>query len=169
MVAKLLEHASVRLLKHIVRCYLRLSEHPKYVTTICIFFISLFSFFFLFLLVRAREALRLCLPEALTDQSFGEVIKTEEAVQRWLASLLKNLSDKSNATLGSSGTSTASVTSVTSATNTVTISANGTNSSTNVTSPTSQQPAILKPNAPQNPFSAQGTWQNIPTSNNPTS
>jgi hypothetical protein len=78
MVAKLLEHSSVRLLKHIVRCYLRMSEHP-----------------------RAREALRLCLPEALTDQSFGDVIRSEEAVQRWLAHLLKNLSDKS-------GTSTTS-------------------------------------------------------------
>mmetsp|Transcript_16630 Transcript_16630/g.25028 ORF Transcript_16630/g.25028 Transcript_16630/m.25028 type:complete len:335 (-) Transcript_16630:145-1149(-) len=74
MVTKLLEHPSVRLLKHIVRCYLRLSEHP-----------------------RAREALRQCLPEALTDQSFGDVIRSEEAVQRWLAHLLKNLSDKSGA------------------------------------------------------------------------
>mmetsp|Transcript_23857 Transcript_23857/g.34995 ORF Transcript_23857/g.34995 Transcript_23857/m.34995 type:complete len:322 (+) Transcript_23857:119-1084(+) len=72
MVTKLLEHSSVRLLKHIVRCYLRLSEHP-----------------------RAREALRQCLPEALTDQSFGEVIRSEEAVQRWLTHLLKNLSDTS--------------------------------------------------------------------------
>mmetsp|Transcript_10565 Transcript_10565/g.17364 ORF Transcript_10565/g.17364 Transcript_10565/m.17364 type:complete len:311 (-) Transcript_10565:351-1283(-) len=73
MVAKLLEGPSVRLLKHIVRCYLRLSEHP-----------------------RAREALRQCLPEALTDMSFGNVIRTEDTVQRWLAHLLKNLSDKSS-------------------------------------------------------------------------
>jgi CCR4-NOT transcription complex subunit 9 len=29
MVTKLLETPSVRLLKHIVRCYLRLSEHPR--------------------------------------------------------------------------------------------------------------------------------------------
>jgi CCR4-NOT transcription complex subunit 9 len=29
MVAKLLEGPSVRLLKHIVRCYLRLSENPR--------------------------------------------------------------------------------------------------------------------------------------------
>lgn len=42
----------------------------------------------------AREALRQCLPEALTDMSFGAVIRTEEAVQRWLAHLLKNLADK---------------------------------------------------------------------------
>lgn len=30
MVSKLLENPSVRLLKHIVRCYLRLSEHPRW-------------------------------------------------------------------------------------------------------------------------------------------
>jgi CCR4-NOT transcription complex subunit 9 len=30
MVTKLLETPSVRLLKHIVRCYLRLSEHARY-------------------------------------------------------------------------------------------------------------------------------------------
>lgn len=30
MVAKLQETPSVRLLKHIVRCYLRLSEHQRY-------------------------------------------------------------------------------------------------------------------------------------------
>lgn len=29
MVSKLLENPSARLLKHIVRCYLRLSENPK--------------------------------------------------------------------------------------------------------------------------------------------
>ena len=42
-------------------------------------------------LYSAREALRQCLPEALTDMSFGSVIRSEEAVQRWLAHLLKNL------------------------------------------------------------------------------
>jgi len=70
MVAKLLESPSVRLLKHIVRCYLRLSEH-----------------------VRAREALRQCLPDALRDQSFLPVLRAEEAVQRWLVHLNKNLTE----------------------------------------------------------------------------
>ncbi len=37
MVTKLLEAPSVRLLKHIVRCYLRLSEHQRYdFITFCI-------------------------------------------------------------------------------------------------------------------------------------
>ena len=31
MVNKLLEYPSVRLLKHIVRCYLRLSEHTRFI------------------------------------------------------------------------------------------------------------------------------------------
>jgi Cell differentiation family, Rcd1-like len=71
MVAKLTENPSVRLLKHIVRCYLRLSEHP-----------------------RAKDALRQCLPDALRDQSFAAVLRSEESVQRWLAHLLKNLSEQ---------------------------------------------------------------------------
>lgn len=71
MVTKLLETPSVRLLKHVVRCYLRLSDH-----------------------LRAREALRQCLPEALKDQSFAPMLKTEEAVQRWLTLLAKNLSER---------------------------------------------------------------------------
>ena len=71
MVSKLLENPSVRLLKHIVRCYLRLSEHT-----------------------RARDALRQCLPEALRDQSFAQVLRSEDSVQRWLAHLLKNLSER---------------------------------------------------------------------------
>lgn len=74
MVTKLLESPSVRLLKHIVRCYLRLSEHA-----------------------RAREALRQCLPDVLRDNSFANVLRTEEAVQRWLTLLIKNLSEPLNA------------------------------------------------------------------------
>ena len=35
MVTKLLETPSVRLLKHIVRCYLRLSENERYVVMRC--------------------------------------------------------------------------------------------------------------------------------------
>jgi CCR4-NOT transcription complex subunit 9 len=70
MVAKLVENPSVRLLKHIVRCYLRLSEHQK-----------------------AREALRQCLPDALRDQTFANAVRSEESVQRWLTMLLKNLNE----------------------------------------------------------------------------
>lgn len=72
MVSKLLETPSVRLLKHIVRCYLRLSEH-----------------------LRAREALRQCLPDGLRDQSFAQALRSEESVQRWLQHLLKNLNETS--------------------------------------------------------------------------
>jgi CCR4-NOT transcription complex subunit 9 len=73
MVTKLLETPSVRLLKHIVRCYLRLSEHQ-----------------------RARDALRQCLPEPLKDQTFAAAINSEESVQRWLSLLIKNLSEPSS-------------------------------------------------------------------------
>lgn len=70
MVSKLVEAPSMRLLKHLVRCYLRLSENA-----------------------RAREALRECLPDALKGQAFASVLKNEEAVQRWLTTLLKNISE----------------------------------------------------------------------------
>lgn len=93
MVQKLLEAPSVRLLKHIVRCYLRLSEHP-----------------------RAREALRYCLPEALKDQSFASVLKTEESVQRWLVILLKNISEAAAGTGNTSATSTTTTQASTTAT-----------------------------------------------------
>ena len=69
MVGKLLETPSIRLLKHIVRCYLRLSEHSK-----------------------ARDALRECLPESLNDSTFASVFRNEESVQRWHMQLVNNLS-----------------------------------------------------------------------------
>eukprot|EP00981_Chlorochromonas_danica_P015731 scaffold14367_cov250-Ochromonas_danica.AAC.27 len=68
MVTKLMESPSARLLKHIVRCYLRLSDNA-----------------------RARDALKQCLPEALKDQTFAATLASEDSVQRWLALLLKNL------------------------------------------------------------------------------
>ena len=48
MVTGLAEAPSVRLLKHIIRCYLRLSDNP-----------------------RAREALRQCLPDLLRNPQVG--------------------------------------------------------------------------------------------------
>jgi hypothetical protein len=101
--------------------------------------LSLFLLEFYFvLLLRARDALRVCLPETLTDQSFGEVIRSEEAVQRWLAHLLKNLSDK-----GTASTTPAAPTAT----------------------PTTSATPASKTGAPQNPFSAQGAWQNTPSTN----
>ncbi|OVA03415.1 Rcd1 [Macleaya cordata] len=51
MVRSLAEKPSLRLLKHIIRCYLRLSEHP-----------------------RARTALQRWLPEMLRDETFSECL-----------------------------------------------------------------------------------------------
>jgi hypothetical protein len=45
MVMKLLETPSVRLLKHIVRCYLRLSEHPRFLCRRVIATARMFSLF----------------------------------------------------------------------------------------------------------------------------
>jgi len=69
MVAKLAETPSVRLLKHVVRCYLRFSEQQK-----------------------SRNALKKCLPNSLKDQTFAVVLRSEESVQKWLQQLLKNIS-----------------------------------------------------------------------------
>jgi len=34
-----------------------------------------------------------CLPESLKDPAFAQIFKAEEAVQRWLALLIKNIDD----------------------------------------------------------------------------
>ena len=68
MMQVLAEQPSARLLKHIVRCYLRLSENP-----------------------RAREALRQCLPDSLRDATFSAALKDDVSTKRWLAQLLYNI------------------------------------------------------------------------------
>jgi len=68
MVRGLEDRPSVRLLKHIVRCYLRLSENG-----------------------RARDALRTMLPTRLRDGAFNELLKDDPVTKRWLAQLLFNL------------------------------------------------------------------------------
>ncbi|CAG8590556.1 7571_t:CDS:2 [Paraglomus occultum] len=70
MVNQLVETRAARLLKHVVRCYVRLSENPK-----------------------AREALRQCLPEPLRDATFSQVLKDDPHTKHYLAQLLLNLSD----------------------------------------------------------------------------
>ncbi|KAF2667697.1 Rcd1-like protein [Microthyrium microscopicum] len=72
MVTQLVEQQTVRLLKHVVRCFLRLSDNA-----------------------RAREALRQCLPEPLRDATFSNVLRDDAATKRCLAQLLINLSDSS--------------------------------------------------------------------------
>ncbi len=66
MVSTLQEQPSVRLLKHIVRCYLRLSEN-----------------------LRAREALRQCLPDNLRNTNYTACLNPD--TKRWLAQLLINV------------------------------------------------------------------------------
>lgn len=68
MVISLSKEQSARLLKHVIRCYLRLSDNP-----------------------RAREALRQCLPDQLKDSTFVMCLKEDKSTKHWLSQLLKNL------------------------------------------------------------------------------
>merc|ERR1719223_2664903 len=70
LVGSLVDQPSARLLKHIVRCYLRLSDNP-----------------------RAREALRQCLPDVLRDATFSGCLKDDVTTKRWLTQLLFNISE----------------------------------------------------------------------------
>ena len=65
MVGGLAKDPSVRLLKHIIRCYLRLSENQ-----------------------RARDALRHCLPEQLFDPNFTSCLRDDNSTKRWLQQLM---------------------------------------------------------------------------------
>jgi CCR4-NOT transcription complex subunit 9 len=80
MVTLLQVHPSVRLLKHVVRCYLRLADHP-----------------------RAREALKTCLPTSLRDNTFGPHLHNDPTVQKWLSQLLSIVGAAVAAADGSSG------------------------------------------------------------------
>uniref|UniRef100_A0A1A9WGJ4 CCR4-NOT transcription complex subunit 9 n=1 Tax=Glossina brevipalpis TaxID=37001 RepID=A0A1A9WGJ4_9MUSC len=68
MVIQLAKEPSARLLKHVVRCYLRLSDNP-----------------------RAREALRQCLPDQLRDGTFSVCLQDDKSTKHWLQLLIKNL------------------------------------------------------------------------------
>ena len=81
MVQLLQVHPSVRLLKHVVRCYLRLADHP-----------------------RAREALKTCLPQSLRDNTFGPHLHNDPTVQKWLSQLLQVVGQNAD---GSDAASTA--------------------------------------------------------------
>jgi CCR4-NOT transcription complex subunit 9 len=65
MIECLVEAPSVRLLKHIVRCYLRLSDNA-----------------------RARDALRQALPSSLRDETFANALRDDVTVKKWLSQLL---------------------------------------------------------------------------------
>jgi CCR4-NOT transcription complex subunit 9 len=66
MVQQLVGQPSQRLLKHIIRCYLRLADNAK-----------------------AREALRTCLPEPFKDGTFISFLKDDPTTSRWLGQLLE--------------------------------------------------------------------------------
>lgn len=61
---------SPRLLKHVIRCYLRLSDNA-----------------------RAREALKQCLPVELRDSTFANGLREDKSTKNWLNQLLKNLEE----------------------------------------------------------------------------
>ncbi|XP_063899956.1 CCR4-NOT transcription complex subunit 9-like [Zophobas morio] len=64
-----LEPQTARLFRHIIRCYLRLSENPK-----------------------AREVLKKCLPDPLKHPLFTQFLKDDSLAKKWLKQLLLNLS-----------------------------------------------------------------------------
>ncbi|KAH0721892.1 hypothetical protein KY289_004936 [Solanum tuberosum] len=68
MVGALAEQPSSRLLKHIIRCYLRLSDEP-----------------------RACQALKICLPDMLRDDTFSSCLREDPITRRWLQQLLLNV------------------------------------------------------------------------------
>ena len=73
MVEALSKEQSARLLKHIVRCYLRLTDHP-----------------------RARGTLCRIIPDQLKDNTFASCLKEDSTTRRWLRQLLQNLGVKSS-------------------------------------------------------------------------
>lgn len=70
MVEQLVSNQASRLLKHVIRCYLRLSDNAD-----------------------ARKALIQCLPESLKDGTFLAVLKDDSATKKCLTQLLLNLGD----------------------------------------------------------------------------
>jgi len=68
MVSLLVDQPSQRLLKHIIRCYLRLTDNA-----------------------RSREALKQCLPEPFRNGTFDNFLKDDLTTKRWLNQLLDNL------------------------------------------------------------------------------
>lgn len=70
------DNCSVRLLRHIVRCYLCLTEHPQ-----------------------ACKALRTCLPEKLKDGTFKGLLESDANTKKWLIQLLQALGDNASAQL----------------------------------------------------------------------
>ena len=102
MVISLAKEPSGRLLKHVVRCYLRLSDNQRYYLRIFLTKSFLTSFYLLFF-YRACEALCQCLPDQLKDDTFSECLKDDKSTKHWLAMLLKNLENMTPGQQGSGG------------------------------------------------------------------
>jgi CCR4-NOT transcription complex subunit 9 len=89
VVSQLVEQQTARLLKHVVRCFLRQDGRLEKK----LYFPSADTLCRLSDNARAREALRQCLPEPLRDATFSSVLRDDVATKRCLAQLLINLSD----------------------------------------------------------------------------
>ncbi|CAL8069774.1 unnamed protein product [Calicophoron daubneyi] len=77
MVIHLAREQSLRLLKHVIRCYQRLSDDS-----------------------RARDALRTCLPQQLVDGTFSNLLENDMATKRWLNQLLRQVATRAPALPG---------------------------------------------------------------------
>ncbi|XP_043689351.1 CCR4-NOT transcription complex subunit 9-like [Telopea speciosissima] len=80
MVQSLAEQPSPRLLKHIIRCYLRLSDNSS-----------------------ACKALRDCLPEMLRDSTFNGCLHDDPTIKRCLQKLIHNVAEAGKVTALQSG------------------------------------------------------------------
>ncbi|WMV48758.1 hypothetical protein MTR67_042143 [Solanum verrucosum] len=78
MVGALVEQPSSRLLKHIIRCYLRLSDEPRLKAMRMAY-------------GRACQALKICLPDMLRDDTFSSCLREDPIMRRWLQQLLLNV------------------------------------------------------------------------------
>lgn len=101
MVGQLVEQQTARLLKHVVRCFLRYGPPPPNPEILG----SRLTMRRLSDNARAREALRQCLPEPLRDATFSAVLRDDAATKRCLTQLLVNLSDNAMADMGNPGLS----------------------------------------------------------------
>ena len=100
MVISLAKEPSGRLLKHVVRCYLRLSDNQRYFQNTSLIRRNILTHFILFF--RACEALCQCLPDQLRDDTFADCLKDDKSAKHWLTLLFKNL-DNMNTNGGQQG------------------------------------------------------------------
>ncbi|KAA3674036.1 CCR4-NOT transcription complex subunit 9 [Paragonimus westermani] len=81
MVNHLAKEQSLRLLKHVIRCYLRLSDD-----------------------IRARDALGSCLPQQLADGTFASLLESDISTKRWLNQLLRQVTVRAPGLTGGNAT-----------------------------------------------------------------